>query len=203
LIFANTLQTADHDLDDWNSTRVSVYTGRGLLVEGSNVWLYGNGVEHHALYQYQFSGAKDIFAGYIQTETPYWQPSPDAISQPYPLNSAISDPVYSTFCPAGQICDALGLRILNSQNIHLYGVGLYSFFKNYDLTCSSDSAPGGKRDCQNRIASIEGSSSGITAYSFNQVGALQMLTVDGQDKASWQDNLSVYSNTIGLLTYKV
>lgn len=33
------LWTADHDLDDANNTRVSVYTGRGLLVESENVWL--------------------------------------------------------------------------------------------------------------------------------------------------------------------
>jgi glucan 1,3-beta-glucosidase len=51
--------------------------------------------------------------------------------------------------------------------------------------------------------SVEGSSTGITIYSLNQVGALQMVTIDLQDKASWQDNLSVYSNTIGLFTYKV
>lgn len=35
------LWTADHDLDDeGRDTRISVYTGRGLLVEGQNVWLY-------------------------------------------------------------------------------------------------------------------------------------------------------------------
>lgn len=34
------LWTADHDLDDGQDTRISVYTGRGLLVEGQNVWLY-------------------------------------------------------------------------------------------------------------------------------------------------------------------
>lgn len=33
------LWTADHDLDDPSSTQISVYTGRGLLVEGSNIWL--------------------------------------------------------------------------------------------------------------------------------------------------------------------
>ena len=34
------LWAADHDLDDGRDTRISVYTGRGLLVEGKNVWLY-------------------------------------------------------------------------------------------------------------------------------------------------------------------
>lgn len=32
--------TADHDLDDGANTQISVYTGRGLLVEGKNIWLY-------------------------------------------------------------------------------------------------------------------------------------------------------------------
>jgi glucan 1,3-beta-glucosidase len=31
--------TADHDVDDPSNTQISVYTGRGLLVEGHNVWL--------------------------------------------------------------------------------------------------------------------------------------------------------------------
>ena len=33
------LWTADHDLDDGANTQISVYTGRGLLVEGKNIWL--------------------------------------------------------------------------------------------------------------------------------------------------------------------
>lgn len=197
----NWFWTADHDLDDADSTRVSIFTGRGLHVEASNVFLWANGVEHHALYQYQFNGASNIFAGFIQTETPYYMPNPDAKSQPYGRSDAFSDPNYATACPAG-ICNAYGLRVLNSKNVLIYGGGLYSFFKNYDLTCSSDQAPNGRRDCQNRIFSIEGDSS-VQAFALSQVGALQMLTIDGQDKASWSDNLSVYSNTIGYIAYRV
>lgn len=33
------LWTADHDLDSADNTQISVYSGRGLLVEGQNVWL--------------------------------------------------------------------------------------------------------------------------------------------------------------------
>lgn len=33
------LWTADHDLESPTNTQISVYTGRGLLVEGKNVWL--------------------------------------------------------------------------------------------------------------------------------------------------------------------
>lgn len=31
--------TADHDLDDASNTQISIYTGRGLLIEGNTVWL--------------------------------------------------------------------------------------------------------------------------------------------------------------------
>jgi glucan 1,3-beta-glucosidase len=198
------IQTADHDLDDSTSTRISVFAGRGLLVEASNVWLWASGVEHHALYQYQFAGAKDVFAGFIQTETPYWQPSPDAKGQPYPTDfQTYKDPDYNSLCPAGQICDAFGLRIVDSQSVHIYSAGLYSFFKNYDVSCSSPDAANGLRDCQNQIFSLEGTSSDIVIYTLNQVGALQMITIDKVDKAKPLDNLSVYSNTIGLFQYKV
>ncbi|PVI07298.1 glycoside hydrolase family 55 protein [Periconia macrospinosa] len=200
----NWFWTADHDLDDPNSTRISVYVGRGLLVEASNVWLYGNGVEHQALYQYQFLNAKDVFGGFLQSETPYWQPTPDAKSQPYPLNPDLGDPDYNQLCPPGTICDAFGLRIVNSEKILLYGAGFYSFYKSDDVSCSSPTAANDRRECQNRMVSIEGSNtSGITMYGLNEVGVINMLTVDGEDKAMWSDTVSGYSNTIGLVQYKI
>jgi glucan 1,3-beta-glucosidase len=193
-------QTADHDVDDWNSTRVAVFSGRGMHVEATNTFLWASGVEHHALYQYQFNDVTNIFAGFIQTETPYYMPNPDARSQPFGRSDAFSDPNYNTACPAGAVCDAFGLRVLNSRNVMIYGGGLYSFFRNYDVSCSSPDAPNGARNCQNRIFSIEGQSS-VQWFALNQVGAEQMVTIDGQDKAKWSDNLSVYTNTIGYFTY--
>ncbi|KAF9697393.1 hypothetical protein EKO04_004879 [Ascochyta lentis] len=192
----NWFWTADHDLDDWNSTRVSIFTGRGLLVEGRGTWLWANGVEHHGLYQYQFSKASDIFAGFIQTETPYYMPTPDALSQPYVRQTTYNDPVYS----AGQ--SAYGLRVVDSSNVLIYGGGLYSFFTNYDVSCSSPDAPNGRRICQNRILSIEGASS-FQAFALSEVGVEQMLTINGRDYATWSDNLSVYPNTIGYIKYNI
>jgi glucan 1,3-beta-glucosidase len=196
----NWFWTADHDLDDPASTQISIFVGRGLLVEGSNIWLYGNGVEHQALYQYQFANAKNVFAGFIQSETPYYMPAPDAKAQPYPVNSALNDPDYNTICPSGQRCDALGLRVLNSSNVLLYGAGFYSFFVSNNNSCSKDTNT--VRDCQYRMISIEGSST-VRAYSVNEVGALQMLTIDGVDKVDWTPNLSGYANTIGYFSYKI
>lgn len=161
-------------------------------------------------------------------------PSPDAKTQPYGRSDTYSDPNYATACTSG-ICDAYGLRVLNSKSILIYGGGLYvyhflplvdlqvfatqfkdltyhsdtcanecrySFFKNYDVSCSSPDAANGFRNCQTRIFSIEGASS-VQAFALSEVGAEQMLTIDGVDKAKWSDNLSVYSNTIGYLSYNV
>jgi len=84
----------------------------------------------------------------------------------------------------------------------IYGGGLYSFFRNYDVSCSAPDAANGFRNCQNQILSIEGDSS-IQAYALSEVGAENMLTIDRVDKAKWSDNLSVYPNTIGYLAYGV
>jgi glucan 1,3-beta-glucosidase len=69
----NWLWVADHDLDDTlnNNTQITLYAGRGLLIESlqGRMWLYGTAVEHHVKYEYQFVDTKDIFMGQLQTET--------------------------------------------------------------------------------------------------------------------------------------
>jgi hypothetical protein len=40
--------------------------------------MYGTSSEHNILYQYQVSGAKDLYMGMIQAESPYFQPVPRA-----------------------------------------------------------------------------------------------------------------------------
>lgn len=71
--------TGDHDLDNHlTQGQISIYTGRGVLIEANPgpVWLYGVQSEHNVLYQYQLSNARNIFMTMIQSETPYWQPRP-------------------------------------------------------------------------------------------------------------------------------
>ncbi|OJJ49111.1 hypothetical protein ASPZODRAFT_13848 [Penicilliopsis zonata CBS 506.65] len=190
--------TADHDLDNADSTQISIYTGRGLLVEGENIWLYGTAVEHHSLYQYQFSGAKNVVAGFIQTETPYYQPDPDAASSPYPTNTTLNDPDYSTICSSTSgNCDALGLRILDSDTVFIYGAGLYSFFDSYSTTCSDDPGP---EDCQSNIFSVEGTTSDLWVYTLSTVGTTNMVTVNGSALAPYRDNIATYADTIAYFT---
>ncbi|KAK5787947.1 hypothetical protein VI817_010443 [Penicillium citrinum] len=189
------LWTADHDLDSGNDVRISVYSGRGLLVEGQTIWLYGTGVEHHSLYQYQFSGASSVVAGFIQTETPYYQPNPNAANGPYPTNSALKDPDYSSCLPGN--CNSLGLRILDSTGIIVYGAGLYSFFNNYSTDCSTFPVP---ENCQSEIFSVEGSTSNLVVYTLSTVGTTNMIVKDGKSLAVVSDNLATYAATIAYFT---
>jgi len=91
-------------------------------------------VEHHTKYQYQFANAKDVFIGLMQTETPYYQPNPSA-PVPFPYVASLNDPVFPAFNASlnGSVpnADAWALRVVNSQDILIYGAGFYSFFNNY------------------------------------------------------------------------
>lgn len=66
------LWTADHDVEDPLETQITVYAGRGLLSESAAgpVWLVGTAIEHHTLYQYQFVGSKNVFAGQVRYHLP-------------------------------------------------------------------------------------------------------------------------------------
>lgn len=92
----------------------------------------GTAVEHHTKYQYQLAETKDIFMGLIQIETPYYQPNPSA-PLPFPYVASLHDPVFPNATANGTVpnADAWGLRIVDSQDILIYGAGLYSFFNNY------------------------------------------------------------------------
>ncbi|KAK1776428.1 pectate lyase superfamily protein-domain-containing protein [Copromyces sp. CBS 386.78] len=159
---------ADHDIEDFNNTQISVFAGRGVLVEGKRVWLVGTASEHHTLYQYQLLNATDVFMGQAQTETPYYQPNPPA---PFPftrIDTTLADPDFHTDCQSVQYganttinsdgsltlggnpacAMAWGLRILGSQNVVVFGAGLYSFFNNYNVNCSTLRSG---ENCQARI----------------------------------------------------
>ncbi|KAI0480733.1 putative Exo-beta-1,3-glucanae [Xylariaceae sp. FL0804] len=187
----NWLWTADHDVDDANNTQITIYTGRGLLVESTagNIWMYGTGVEHHQLYQYQLVGTKDVMMGQIQTETAYWQPNPGA-DIPFPAVTALNDPVLGTSS------FGWGLRVIDSQDIMVYGAGLYSFFNDYSTTCSDQGNP---TKCQKSIMSIDNQSK-VSVYNLNTVGTTDMITVDGQALAEGNDNQNGYVDTIAWFT---
>lgn len=135
--------------------------------------------------------------GQIQTETAYYQPNPDA-SIPFPPNLALNDPIFTpSVNGTGNSASGWGLRIVRSNNIRGYGVGLYSFFDNYSTACSD---VGAGAVCQTRIFSVEGgkASYGIDLYNLNTVGAVNMATRDGVDLAMSVDNNSTYVDTLNV-----
>ncbi|KAI1324230.1 pectin lyase-like protein [Xylariaceae sp. FL0255] len=189
----NWFWTADHDLDTSASTQISIYSGRGMLVESAGpVWLVGTAVEHHSLYQYQITGSSALMAGFVQTETPYYQPSPNAINSPYPENSTLNDPTFSNCATTSGNCDAWGMRILNSENVFVYGTGFYSWFNNYNDACSS---PGNGESCQSMIFDVQDSTS-VAVYTLTTIGSEDMVTKDGAVAATYSSNKAVYGDTI-------
>lgn len=126
--------TADHDIDeplsgnDTSASQIDIYSARGILIESNGpVWLYGTASEHNAFYQYQFSAAKNIFSGHMQTETPYYMPDPDALGVFTP-GTFTNDPTFAN-CDSDLTCtEAWALRILHCSDIYIYGAGFYNFF---------------------------------------------------------------------------
>ncbi|KAF3162705.1 hypothetical protein TWF788_001795 [Orbilia oligospora] len=175
--------TADHDLDIGPS------------------WFYGTASEHSVLYQYQLQGAKNIFMGLIQTESPYFQPNPmapapflpglsldDANGPPNKKRSLVirdgfdgdnrsssgpelsergdeegpsgqslgSDPRFFDCLIEPKVCAvSWAIRFIRSEDVHIYGAGLYSWFQNYDQDCLSNS------ECQHNVAKIDGESKNL------------------------------------------
>ncbi len=192
------LWTADHDLDDAanNNTQITVLAGRGLLVEAAAgpVWLVGTASEHFALYQYQLTGAHNVFMGQVQTETPYYQPHP-AAPQPFAAQAHYHDPDFDALCggdPSGRCRMAWGLRVVESSNITVAGAGLYSFFSNYGQACLTAD---GK--CQERVLSLEACGA-VRIFNLNTIGVSSMIDVDGHSLALAADNVNVYPETIAL-----
>jgi len=205
------LWVADHDAEDPQLRQITVYAGRGLLIESNYaVWLVGTAVEHHSFYEYQFANTQDIFAGHIQTETAYYQPNPPA-HIPFPAIASLSDPTFPDYCLNGSPfldpdhilqpnelhndCDGWGLRIVDSFNVYIYGAGHYSFFYDYNVTCAQQ---GYGSECQSRMVSLEDSMQNVAIYGLSTVGSQSMVTWNGRDVVPAADNVAGFTNTIAL-----
>ncbi|KAK3902672.1 glucan 1,3-beta-glucosidase [Staphylotrichum tortipilum] len=192
------LWTADHDIDEAANTQITIFSGRGLYIESETgpFWLWGTGSEHHVLYQYQLANTRNIFMGQIQTETPYYQPMPNALT-PFAPVAALNDPDFAVACAGveGNCAAAWGLRVLNSQDVLVYGAGLYSFFSDYSTSCSTFSAG---QTCQQRITSIEGTANNVNIYNLNTIGTREMLTRNGARVAWFADNVNTFASNVAV-----
>ncbi|EGN92987.1 glycoside hydrolase family 55 protein [Serpula lacrymans var. lacrymans S7.3] len=158
--------TADHDLDSPLGNQTSIFSGRGILSESLGpVWFIGTASEHAALYQYSLINAQNHWIGFMQTETPYYQPAP-APPAPFVDNAEYHDPVFG-----GPINMAWGLHVRTSWDIIVFGAGFYSFFQNYTQVCASTF------NCQEQIFNIDKTST-IQVYSLSTVGTTNQLSVD-------------------------
>lgn len=184
------LWVADHDLDNpLNSathegldgipmdtkTQISVYAGRGLLIESQGpTWLYGTASEHMQMYQYELLGAKNIYLGHMQTETPYYQPNPDA-SKPYTPGKFDGDPLFKD-CSDDSCRSAWALRIINSTDVVIYSGGFYSFFQDNKLGCTNNET------CQTALVETSYSEA-IWMYNIFTKGNIQVITPRGGPSA--------------------
>ncbi|KAF1993092.1 glycoside hydrolase family 55 protein [Amniculicola lignicola CBS 123094] len=177
---------ADHDNDasvfdqpDSTITQVSIFGARGMLVESQGPsWFYGSGSEHSVLYNYLLSGAKDVYMGHIQTESPYFQPVPAAPAPFAPQKRFPNDPDFSkcnvTANSDSEQCRyAWGLRIVDSTDVTIHGAGLYSFFNAYYQDCIDT------HSCQERILEVTGST-GVVIFNLFTVATVQIANgIDG------------------------
>lgn len=184
---------ADHDLDDPANAEayvgeggipmngvveISVYAARGVLIESQGpTWMWGCGSEHAQLYQWQIDGAKNIVMGHMQTETPYYQSDPDALT-PYKPGTWINDPEFEG-CGDDSLClKAWALRVINSTDIFLYGLGFYSFFDDFELGCAPNER------CQQRL--IETTGSGRTwLFNIFTKGNAEIVSPQGNLEPLW------------------
>ncbi|KDQ16283.1 glycoside hydrolase family 55 protein [Botryobasidium botryosum FD-172 SS1] len=181
--------TADHDLDDGGESQIDIFAGRGIFSESTDgpVWMIGTASEHHAVYQYNIVNSKNVYAGLIQTETPYYQPSP-APSAFFPVNPTYNDPNYAS----GK--SSLALIVQKSSNVFVYGAGLYSFFSNYGQACLDTYS------CQDQITEIASSNTNTFVYSLSTVGTTYSLSQDGVGIIRQADNRNGFASTATVYT---
>lgn len=160
---------ADHDLDVSSQDQIDVYAARGILIESKTAWLYGTASEHSVLYQYQISGARNILMAMIQTESPYYQPVPQA-PRPFIPGTFANDPTFDNCGTESTTCAvSWAVRVIDSTSIWILGSGLYSWFSDYSQKCLDTNS------CQMRAFEIE-QSYNIWLYNLCTRAIVEMVT---------------------------
>jgi len=186
---------ADHDID--YGTDVNVYNGRGFLCESQGpVWMYGTAMEHSAIYEYNFYQAQNVYAGMIQTELPYYQPSLDAPSV-YAFGSDPSDPQFCDLSDDYRCEMGYALSLRESQQVMIYGAGLYSWFNTWSSTCLTQPTSGPA--CSLNLVDFKDCTS-TYLFALNTYGSIYMLT-ENQTYSEANANTNTFcSTTIADLT---
>ncbi|KAG2025211.1 hypothetical protein GB937_002972 [Aspergillus fischeri] len=171
--------TADHNLDGGSGYTV-ISTGRGVLVESTKgTWLTGTGSEHHWLYNYNFHNAQNVYAGLLQTESPYMQGSGATQTAPAPwtADSAVGDPDFSWCAGGDQKCrTALATNVDGGKDVLLYNSAAWAFFDgewygDYGTQCSGT--------CQSNMMRVSNNPENLVWYSIN-TRKTNVMVLDGQ-----------------------
>jgi hypothetical protein len=180
---------ADHDLDKSSRDQIDIYVARGMLIESKKAWFWGTSSEHCVFYQYQISGATNIFMGMIQTESPYYQPVPKA-PQPFRTGLFPDDPTFRECSSNDARCySSWALRIVDSSAVYILGAGLYSWFFDYSQECLKTN------DCQKRAVDIQ-EGSDLWIYNLCTKAVLEMVTPHGGVATLAKDNVNGFLSSI-------
>ncbi|KAL4962958.1 pectin lyase-like protein [Aspergillus stella-maris] len=185
---------ADHDLDTEDEGQIDIFSGRGALIESQGpTWMYSTSSEHNILYQYQLANANNTVMGMIQTESPYFQPSPQA-PQPITTGSFPNDPTFGDCSTDSRTCGmSWGMRMLDSSSVYLLGAGLYSWYSDYSQDCVDSG------NCQDRVFEVEQS---YDVWIFNLVtkGIVEMISPVNENPTLAADNKNGFmSSTLAWL----
>ncbi|KAI3333233.1 hypothetical protein F4824DRAFT_503268 [Ustulina deusta] len=160
---------SDHDNDqsiynqpDSSITQISIFGARGMLIGSQGLsWFYGGGSEHSVLYNYLITGAKSVYIGHIQTESPCFQPVP---GPPNPFGAAANFPNDPDFSQC---------QIIDSTDVMIHSAGLYSFFNEYYQDCVDT------HNFQERILEVKGSA-GVVIFNLFTVAIVDIASgIDG------------------------
>lgn len=170
--------TADHNLDSDAITIVS--TGRGMLVESTKgTWLTGTGSEHHWLYQYNIHGAQNVYAGMLQTETPYMQGQGEyqAVPAPWTVDARYGDPDYSWCAANDQKCrTALATNVDGGSDIAVYNSAAWGFFDGYWNGLYNKPCQG---KCQKNMMRVTNAPQNLVWYSIS-TRMTEVMVLDGK-----------------------
>ncbi|CAG7975116.1 unnamed protein product [Penicillium salamii] len=171
--------TADHNLDG-GSSKTIISTGRGILVEATKgTWLTGTGSEHHWLYNYNFKSAQNVFAGMLQTESPYMQGdgATKLAPAPWTAEASFGDPDFS-WCGGddGKCRSSLATNVDGGKDIFLYNSAAWAFFNgqwdgNYGTQCSGS--------CQTNMMRVTNNPENLVWYSVN-TRKTDVMILDGE-----------------------
>ena len=190
--------TADHNLDS-ESLLTIISTGRGILVEATKgTWLTGTGSEHHWLYNYNFHNAQNVFAGLLQTETPYMQGQGEYQSAPEPWSAVAKygDPDFSWCAADDQKCrTSIATNVDGGSDIALYNSAAWAFFDGYWNGLYNEPCNG---NCQSNMMRVTNHPDNLVWYSIS-TRMTDVMVLDGKSnpresshQGGWEAIIQVY-----------